>query len=118
MGHDEGEKLTGSSCLRGEAGDQRKPEYSGPWRPCLRSEVFAERDGVCTGRSDCWRDCGLAVGWGRDWGQQRRGAGRTVPAAFGLRPGGDAGSGGLAFQVGHIDHADFGNVHGLYLHLF
>lgn len=40
-----------------------------------------------------------------------------MPAAFGLRPGGDAGSGGPAFQVGHIDHADFGNVHGLYLHL-
>lgn len=61
------------------------------------------------------------------WLWQRGGAGTggsrggvrggTVPAAFGLRPGGDAGSGGLAFQVGHIDHADFGNVHGLYLHL-
>ena len=40
-----------------------------------------------------------------------------VPAVSGPGPGGDAGSKGLAFQVGNIDHTDFGNGHGLYLHL-
>ena len=45
-----------------------------------------------------------------------------VPAASRRAPRGPGrlvtlGSERLAFQAGHVDHADFGNVHGLCLHL-
>ena len=59
-----------------------------------------------------WQWGGAGTGGSRGGAQ-----GGMVPAVSGPGPGGDAGSKGLAFQVGNIDHTDFGNGHGLYLHL-
>lgn len=87
--------------------------------PCgVRSFKPSEMGFVLEGQTCSEETVALAVGWGRDWGQQGRDGACCVPASY-TGPGWlvTLGSEGLAFQVGRADHADLGNVHGLCLHL-